>query len=189
MTQPNPSARLFDRLVPDDYLREWTAHVASKKKVTEDGTKSVVIFRFATEWLALPTGILQEVVDRCVVRTIPHHRGGILSGLANVRGELLLCVSLGILLGLERATQIDQTEKRTSHRRLLICNREGDRVAFRVDEVHGMQRYHPGDLRDAPATLSKAAGAYIVGLLPWRDRTVGCLDDELLFYALNKGLA
>jgi chemotaxis-related protein WspD len=189
MTHRNASARLFDRLVPEDYLREWTTHVAARKKVAEAGTKSLVIFRFATEWLALPTDTLQEVVDRCVVRTVPHHRGGILSGLANVRGELLLCVSLGILLGLEKADRVHRTEKRTSDGRLLICNRKGDRVAFRVDEVHGLHRYHPRELRDVPATLSKAAGAYIVGLLPWRDRTVGCLDEELLFYALNKGLA
>jgi chemotaxis-related protein WspD len=33
-----------------------------------------------------------------------------------------------------------------------------------------------------------AAGTYTLGMLPWNDRTVGCLDDELLFYALNKGL-
>jgi len=189
MTQQNGSARLFDREVPEDYLREWTTHVAARKKVVEVGTKSVVIFRFATEWLALPTDIFQEVVDQCVVRTVPHYRGGILSGLTNIRGELLLCVSLGVLLGVEKAAPAQRPEKRASHGRLLICNRKGDRLAFRVDEVYGLHRYHPRDLRDVPATLSKAAGTYIVGLLPWHDRTVGCLDDELLFYALNKGLA
>jgi len=52
-----------------------------------------------------------------------------------------------------------------------------------------VQRYDPRDLRQVPATLAKAAqGAYTVGILPWKGRTVGCLDDELLFYALNKGL-
>ena len=37
--------------------------------------------------------------------------------------------------------------------------------------------------------MGKDAGAYMAGLLPWRDSTVGCLDDELLFYALNKDLS
>jgi chemotaxis-related protein WspD len=72
----------------------------------------------------------------------------------------------------------------------LICNRKGDRLAFRTDNVYGVYRYHPGQLRDVPATLAMAAaGTYTLGMLPWNDRTVGCLDDELLFYALNKGLA
>ena len=150
-----------------------------------------MVFRIATEYLALPTEVFQEVVDQCVVRTVPHHRGGLLSGLVNIRGELLLCVSLGSLLGLEKLSDVQETEKRRSRARLLICNRKGDRLAFRTDEVYGVYRYHPGQLRDVPATLAKApAGvAYILGLLPWNDRTVGCLDDELLFYALNKGLA
>ena len=117
---------------------------------------------------------------------LPHHRGGILSGVVNVRGELLLCVSLEALLGLETAAA---AKKGSSLGRLLICNPRGGRLAFPVSEVHGVHRYRPGDLRDAPATLAKAAGIYITGVLPWKDKTVGCLDDELLFYALNKGLA
>lgn len=191
MTQQHASApRLFDREVPEDWLRKSTAQVAAEKKVTELGTKSVVIFSIATEWLALPTEVLQEVVDQYVVRTLPHHQGGILSGLVNVRGELLLCVALAALLGLEKVSGVQHTEKRTSQGRLLICNHKGDRLAFRADEVYGVQRYHPRDLRDVPATLAKAAaGTYIAGILIWNDKTVGCLDDELLFYAFNKGLA
>jgi chemotaxis-related protein WspD len=187
MTQHRTSlARLLDREVSEDYLREWTAHAASEKNVVEVGTKSVVIFRLATEWLALPTGMFQEVAEHCTLRTLPHHRGGLLSGLVNVRGELLLCVSLEVLLGPEKAAGV---QKGVSQGRLLICNSRGGRLAFPVSEVHGVHRYHPGDLRDAPATLAGTAGVYIVGVLPWKDRTVGCLDDELLLYALDKGLA
>jgi chemotaxis-related protein WspD len=191
MTQPHVSTgRLFDREMPEDDLHEWTSRVAAKRSVIEVGRKSVVIFKIATEWLALPTEVFQEVVDQFVVRTLPHQRGGILSGLVNVRGELLLCVALQVLLGLEKVGPVQQRDTRTSQGRLLICNRKGDRLAFRADEVYGVQRYHPGDLRDVPATLAKAAaGAYVAAILPWNDRTVGCLDEELLFYALNKGFA
>jgi chemotaxis-related protein WspD len=179
-------SRLLDREVSEDYLREWTALVAAEKSVAEVGTKSVVIFRIGTEWLALPTGMFQEVGEHCTLRTLPHHRGGILSGLVNVRGELLLCVSLEALLGLEKAAEVTKGD---SLGRLLICNSPGGRLAFPVSQVYGVDRYHPGDLRDAPATLAKAAGVYIVGVLPWKEKTVGCLDDQLLFYALDKGLA
>jgi chemotaxis-related protein WspD len=186
MTQNGASvSRLLDRDVSEDYLREWTALVAAQKSVVEAGTKSVVIFRIGKEWLALPTDMFQEVGETCTLRTLPHHRGGIVNGLVNVRGELLLCVSLEVLLGLEKTADAN---KGASLGRLLICNPPGGRLVFPVSEVHGVHRYRPEDLRDAPATLAKAAGVYIVGVLPWRDRTVGCLDDQLLFYALDKGL-
>jgi chemotaxis-related protein WspD len=62
-------------------------------------------------------------------------------------------------------------------------------LVFPVNEVHGVHRYHPKELREVPVTLAKAgAGAYIVGVLPWEGKTVGCMDDELLFYAVDKGL-
>lgn len=182
------AGRLFDREMPEDYLREWTTRVAETRKASEVRTESLVIFRITSEWLALPTEVFQEVVDQCVVRTMPHQRDGILSGLANVRGELLLCVALDVLLGLRKGANAQQ--QGGSQGRLLICNRKGDRIAFRADEVYGVHRYRQGDLRDVPATVAKAAaGSYVSSILPWADQTVGCLDDELLFYALNKGLA
>jgi chemotaxis-related protein WspD len=178
-------SRLLDREVSEDYLREWTAHAASEKNVVAVGTKSVVIFRIGSEWLALPTTSFQEVGEQCTLHTLPQHRGGILSGLVTVRGELLLCVSLEALLGLEKPVKVEGGPLG----RLLICNPRGGRLAFPVSEVYGVHRYHPADMREAPVTLAKAAGIYIVSVLPWKDRTVGCLDDELLFYALDKGLA
>jgi chemotaxis-related protein WspD len=191
LTEPRAFAtRLLDREVPEASLRESTALVAAKKSVVELGTKSVVIFRIGTEWLSLPTDVFQEIGDRCTVRRLPDHRGGILSGLVNVRGELLLCVALGVILGLDKAAEGQRTAKSNTAERLMICKRSDARLAFQVNEVHGLHRYHPRDLRSPPATLAKAAvGIYTLGVVPWKDTIVGCLDDELLFYTLNKGLA
>ena len=61
------------------------------------------------------------------------------------------------------------------------------RLTTAVD--HFVHHYHPRDLKDVPATLAKAAATYTVGVLQWNGQTVGCLDDELLFYALSKGLS
>jgi chemotaxis-related protein WspD len=181
---------LLNREAPEAYLREWTAHVAAEQTVADVGTTSVLIFRIGPEWLALPSQIFQEVLGQCVVRRMPHHRSNLLSGLVNVRGELLLCVALGTLLGLEDASETPHPAARTGRERLLTCDRRGDRLAFLADEVDGVHRYRPRDLQEIPATLAKAAaGTYIVGILPWKDRAVGCLDDELVFFALNRGLA
>lgn len=182
--------RLLDREVPEVALQESTAHVAARKNVFELGTKSVIMFRLGTEWLALPTDVLQEISERSLVRRLPDHRGGILSGLVNVRGELLLCIALAVILGLDESKAEPQVEKSTAAERLMICKRGDARLAFQVSEVHGLHRYHPRDMRRAPATLAKSAtGVYTLGVVAWKDRIVGCLDDELLFYTLNKGLA
>jgi chemotaxis-related protein WspD len=182
------AARMLDREVSALSLREATVSVAFRKDLIERGTKSVVVFRIGAEWLALPTGVVQEVSEPCTVRVLPDRRGGMLSGVANVRGDLLLCVELRVLLGLEPAA--GGSVGRSSSERLLICKHSQGRLAFRVSEVHGLHRYRPADMRAAPATLVRAAGnVYTLGVLPWQERIVGCLDDELMFYAINKGLA
>ena len=179
--------RLLDRESPEDYIREWTERIAQEKKTVETGTVSVAIFRIGVEWLALPTRIFQEVAEQCPVHTLPHRTSGAVAGLANVRGELLVCVSLGAVLGIEERAG----EKTTARifKRLLVANRDGSRLAFPVDEVFGLHRYHPRELNAAPATLAQGKVSYTIGILPWRDKTVGCLDDELLFYTLNKSLS
>jgi chemotaxis-related protein WspD len=182
-------ARLLDREVSEDSLRESTALVAAKKNVVELGTKSVLTFRIGTEWFALPAGVVQEIADRGTVRSLPGHRGGILSGLVNVRGELLLCIALGVVLGLEKGPDGQEIGAPASSERLMICKHGDARLAFQVSEVYGLHRYHPRDLRNTPATLAKAAeGIYTLGVVPWGDKIVGCLDDELLFYTVNKNL-
>ena len=187
VTSATGAALLLDREAPADYVREWTERIATEKKVADAGTTSVLIFRVGVECLALPTRIFQEVAEECPVHSLPHHRGGTLVGLVNIRGELLICVSLEALLGLEKTAEEKQETTRRVYSRLLVVNRDGNRLAFPVGEVYSMHRYHPHELRAVPDTLSKKSATYTLGILPWRDRTVGCLDDELLFYTLSKG--
>ncbi len=179
--------RLLDRESPEDYVREWTERIAQEKQTVETGTVSVAIFRIGIEWLALPTRIFQEVAEQCPVHSLPHRTSAAVVGLANVRGELLVCVSLGAVLGLTG----ESGEKTTARifKRLLVTNRDGSRLVFPVDEVFGLHRYHPRELKAAPATLAQGKVSFTIGMIQWRDKTFGCLDDELLFYALNKSLA
>lgn len=187
--QRSAADRLLNRAVPDDYLTEWTEHVAAKKMAAEPGTKSVVIFRIGVERLALPTQIFQQVAEECALHKVPGSGREILNGLVNIHGELLLCVSMEKMLGLGSEGEEHQKTGRTIYKRLMVCNRSGDRLAFPVREIRGLALYHPRDLRELPSTLSKAAAKYTLGILPWEGGTVGCLDDALLFYALNKGLS
>lgn len=186
---PDGALQLLERESPEDYVREWTKRIAAEKQSTNAGTLSALVFRLGGEWLALPTTIFQQVADHCPVHSLPHRKSGVVRGIANIRGELLVCVSLGTVLGIEHEPAVSHETGRRTYHRLLVVNREGNRLAFPVDEVLGVHRYHPGELRPVPVTLTGSKVSYTLGLLPWRERMVGCLDDELLFFTLNRSLS
>jgi len=182
----NAGVQLLNRALPADYRRERTEHFALEKKLTTPKKTSALLFPISAEWLALPTQAFQEVAERRRVHSLPHRRQGIVLGLANVRGELLICVSLGRLLGMEKITARETV--RTVYDRLLVANWDGHRLAFPVDEVHGIQRFDPQDLQAPPATVAKANPSYTQGILLWQQRAVGLLDAQLLFSTLNRSL-
>jgi chemotaxis-related protein WspD len=124
---------LLDRGLPPNYLADSTSYFAQEQRIEQLDTHSVVIFRIGAEWLALPTPIFKEVAELRTIHSLPHRRGGMVQGLANVRGELLVCVSLGYVLGLENAAESRRGARRTVHRRLLVVSREGQRMVFAVD--------------------------------------------------------
>ncbi len=178
---------LLDREAPPDYQREWTARVAAPAQEATLETASVVIFRLGTEWLALPSGVFQEVAEPSVIHSVPHRRNGTLLGVVNVRGELLLCVALAGELGLEKSAAV--ATGRTTYQRLLVVNKAGSRFAFPVDEVFGVFRFNPHEILDVPATLAPSATTYTMGLLPWNEKSVGLIDDTALFGSLNQSFS
>lgn len=88
------AAKLLDRAIPEGYREEWAGHFSEKKEALRLGLRSYLFFRVASEWLALPTSVLQEVAEPRLVRSVPHRRLPVLLGLVNVRGQLLPCISL-----------------------------------------------------------------------------------------------
>lgn len=182
------AAELLDREIDPAYLAGWAQHYRAEKKDTTRDTDSVVIFRLGAEWLALPAAVFHEVCALRTVHSLPHRRSGVVLGIANVRGALLVCVSLHALLGIDQAAGAKDSH-RLVHGRLLVVNSDGERLVIPVDEIHGIHRFHPGQLGEVPATVSICTATYTRAILPWQDKTVGVLDEQLLFYSLNKSLA
>jgi chemotaxis-related protein WspD len=179
-------ARLLDRPLLPEYRRAWTEHFAQKKALAAPAKTSALLFRINAEWLALPTQAFQEVAERRPVHSLPHRRQGIVLGLVNVRGELLICVSLGHLLGLHQAPL--REARRPLYERLLVTNWAGRRFVFPADEVRGIHRFQAPELMEPPATLAKSKLSYTRGILQWQGQAVGLLDADLLISALNRSL-
>ena len=184
------AARLLHGEPPADYLTEWTARLARPHAVaSEPNTASVMIFRLGAEWLALPASIFQEVAEPRPVHSLPHRRGKILQGLVNIRGELVVCISLAGTLGIdEKITVTNADARHTAYRRLVVVGTDGGRLAFPVTEVHGIEGFAPSQLLPVPETLALSASRYTRGILAWQGRRVGCLDDASLFTTLNRSL-
>jgi chemotaxis-related protein WspD len=180
---------LLDGYPPAHYLADWTGHFAEPKQAEELDTHSVVIFRIGAEWLALPTHVVSEVTNLPPIHSLPHRRSGVVMGLANVRGELLVCVSLGQVLGLEAAAEPKREKLRAVPPRLLVIRREDVRTVCPVAEVRGIHRFHPRELQEVPTTVAKATATYSRAILPWNKCSVGLLDDQLLFYTLKRSVA
>lgn len=180
------AAQFLDRPFTVDHRREWSAHFAQEKQIATPAKTSAVIFRISGEWLAMPTQAFQEIAERRTMHSLPHRRRGIVLGIVNIRGELLLCASLGRLLGLE-STALIQRQLATFDR-LLVSEWNAQRFAFPVDEVHGVHRFHSADLREPPAAIAHSGMNCTAGIFPWRNFTVGFLEPESLFATLNRNL-
>jgi chemotaxis-related protein WspD len=153
--------------------------------------ESVIVFRLGAEWHAIRTAACLEITDLRPIHSLPHRRNGAVLGVANVRGALLVCISLARILGVTALPDPTPTQsrRRAAVPRLLVARGTGGTVVFPVDEVQGMERFRARDLKDVPATVAQAKAAYTRGLIPLNDKRVGLLDEQRLFHAVKQALA
>ena len=87
--------RLLDRPPSAAQIEDWQQRLTAKDLPADDARTAVVVFRIGTEWLALPTALLREVIDPVPAHRVPHRRDPRFAGLVNVRGELMIgqCLS------------------------------------------------------------------------------------------------
>jgi chemotaxis-related protein WspD len=176
---------LLDIDTPAFDIERRTHDVAQDVPQAERDLYSVVVFRVGSEWLALPTISFQEVAGTRVIHAIWHRRGGAVLGLTNIRGELLICISPRYVLHIEPGPDVTGSGHGGGYKRFLVIERDGHRLVFPVDEVCGVERYHQGDLT-APPT---AAPPHITAVFPRHGKSVGVLDDQLLFHTIDRSLA
>ena len=164
--------------------REFAANKLGEKRAA----KAAFVFRIGAEWLALPMTAVDEVADMRAIHSLPHRRNGVVLGVANVRGELVVCVSLAQLLGIDSAGKAASRHQRIILGRLLVLRGPGGRLAFPVDEAHGAERFDEAQLQLVPSTVARSSARYSRAVLPWREHAVGLVDDDLLFHSLGRSL-
>jgi len=169
----------------------------------------MLVFRVADEWFALSARFVAQVAEASAIHSLPKLRSKAVLGLANVRGQLTVCVSLIRLLDLTE-TPVDRSasgtrregagvaKERTAIRRFVVTRdvsterarerRGDDATVFPVDEIFGIERFSRDAHRAVPATLTHAAAFHTRSIVDWRGRSVGVLDSTLLFETLRRSL-
>jgi chemotaxis-related protein WspD len=171
--------KFLDRPPPSDYAAEWTARLAAPEEDGALDTLGVLAFRLTDEWLALPVGVLVEVTRPRVTHRVPH-RGGLLAGVVNIRGELHLCARLDLLLG------IKPPDVPPANRRMLVVRVDSEGWVFPVDEVDRVRRVAIPDVNPTPPTLARSAARLTRGVFTRDSRSIGLLDEARVFQALRE---
>ncbi|MCP1647189.1 chemotaxis protein CheW [Pseudomonas nitroreducens] len=162
------------------------APVESTQAAVEEG-RPHLIFRLGEEWLGLPTRALAEVAPACVVHSLPHQRSPALLGVANVRGTLVACISLGELLGLDSRAAAREGARIVP--RMLILAAVGGPIISPVDEVDGIHELDEKAIVEATSQSHAANDRFTRGVMQWRQRSIRLLDQEALLDAATRSLA
>lgn len=180
-------ARQLDRPLSASERALWTRHFAEVETRDTSERHNLLLFRVQNEWLALPARAIEEVISLRAIHSLPHRRSETLLGLVNVRGQLVPCVSLSSLLAIDVGEEAQVKPKATP--RMLVLGQQERRFVAAVDEVHGAEKLSTSQLVAVPTTLSKSAQSYSRTILPWQERSVGCLDEDRLFNMLDRCLS
>ena len=182
------SLKAYERAIPDDYRQEWTEVLASDKEAVVTDTKTVIVFRIGDEWVAISTGLCKEISRVMKIHRLPHNKSQILKGVVNNGGEIRICFSLGNLLGIAKAEQIFDDKFHTVYARMIVMDVEGRNYVFPVSEIKGLLEYSEADRAPLPDTVLASSASYMIGVIKWENKTVGCLDEKLLTAQLERSI-
>lgn len=180
--------KLLERAPEEKYLDEW-GWILSRPHESrpEKNENSVVIFRLSDEWLAIPTVIFFKVEQFRPIHCIPHHSNQLILGVINLNGLLVPCVNMHHILEIYSNPKEEKRIQKTT-KRMFAIQKENEKWIFPVDEVFGIYHCEVETLTNVPVTVKKSTANFFKGMFNWSEKTVGYLDEELLFYTLKKVL-
>ena len=179
------AAVLLDRheLVLDAVDDVLPADEAQPAHLGADSTLSVLIFRIGLHWFALPSTMLLEVSIPAAIHGLPYPRNRYLRGLCNVRGALVPCLAMDLLLGLTADTSPQDRP------RMLILDAPGGALVIQAHAVDGVYALPKSVLQESAHGSGLAASQLAAAALQWQNRSVTLLDANRLNQAMLRSLA
>jgi chemotaxis-related protein WspD len=177
--------RLLDKPVSPTESDFWTEYHARPPELTGSEFQSFTLFRVCQERFAIPTLRCVRVAKMRAIHRIPHRASAAILGIANIHGELIICVSLAALLNLNSSGRPPGFKEG----KLLVTQWRDGPIAFEVDELEGVQQVAATQLNALPATVAQAKARCTRGMLSIGERTIGVLDEALLETTVMQSLA
>lgn len=174
---------IFERPVPAEWLEEWTEAFAEEKGVEPSGILTATVFRIGTEWLALDAARFIRIMNPRIIHTVPFRSGPVFQGLVNIDGDLVPCLSLARIIGLEENRIEDGAVPR-----LALVEHGGEQFAFIADEILEVRRIAPAEIGGSPSTVAKSPHALTWGVFSIGGKSVGILDEDKFFAVLGENL-
>jgi chemotaxis-related protein WspD len=189
---------LLERVAPPGYLEEWTQVLGEVAPPEDDRraeaivplaqTQSLMLFQLGSECLALPVSLLQLITPPSSIHRLPHRPPGVLLGLVNIRGEILICVSLAALLGISPPPPDPALAKpHPTPARWVVMGDPNHPWVSPVDEIYGIHRFAVQHFQAPPIVVSPTA-AYTQGITYWDDRKVNVLDGDRILQGFQQAL-
>ncbi len=180
---------LFQRDAPAEYVEEWTRRLAEPEEEAVVDSLALLVFRIGPEWLALDARRAVEVVPPRPIHRVPHRTDRLVLGMANIRGELQLCIALSELLGIDATEGESAPTTNTptgTKQRLLVAELDQNRWVFPVDQVDGVHHVAAGAMQGLPHTVERSPRFYTQAIFSHEDKRVGLLAESRLFQALER---
>lgn len=180
---------LLTRPHPEGYTAEWVEslkHPAFEESIPR---QTLLVFRIKNEWLALPGHCIKEVTKAAFIHSLPHTNSGVLLGITNVQGELLVAVSMQNLLNIPDTTEPQLKRYAYSkYIRNIVFGSKKDIFVFPVDEIYGLTYIKSDQIEPVPISILKSSKNYFSGIftLPDDILSVGLLDEKLIISGLNE---
>lgn len=154
--------------------------------------ESVILFRLATLWFALPVTFLKEILPLKNIHSIPHKTNTIFQGIVNVNGELKLCASLHALFEVSPEQEINADFKsqdlfNIAKKRMVLIVNSTDTWCFTADQIEGIHSLFGKEIISVDSALIKQLDL-VKAMFMFDQLNVNLLDADLLFEALNRSL-
>lgn len=180
--------RLLNRPVPAADVEANSRLAAHPGDPASGQSARFLLFRIDEESAALPARVLRRVTPVARPIPIPHRTTGVLRGVCNIRGELVLCGDLRRLLGLPARDGAPRPDQSADLRRMVVLGPADDSWAFEVDALLGVESVDPGAFRAAPVTVGYSIADFTTGVADIVGHTVTILDGERILAGFKASL-
>jgi chemotaxis-related protein WspD len=198
MNRPDTSAarQLLNSRPPTDYRKEWTLNVAEERSDSPDDTEAILVFQLGDHWMGLSAVTVEHVTEMETIHSLPHRSEEVLRGVVNIRGELMICVSLGRWFGFHKAAR-NPRSLMGPEERLVVTRVRHDRFAFPVSRVRGVRTFESAQLTPPQERDHPVVDDFTRGEIQFEETRIGkgnetitvhVLDHRALFHAISQSL-